>query len=397
MKKILALLLITLSFGLLQTNAGESKIELVEKAGYAVKTAPDIVPVKYDYNKTYKLESEITKLVDNYYHAIVFKKWNEQEFYSKASKKFKEYKKMSEWRYWHNKLEFSHFINNPKNQRILNELGYHRKYVNRYSNNSNDNTFFVKNYDIDLKDIKLNDKVEWLYLWMKVNTYNQDKYFQKVQKWGLNIKKLASVYTKHNHKEVKFKKIDLETFDWKIKIDISKIIKEFKKWNEYNVAFNFYFKVDDNYVSLLTYSINSNFNFSEYSIQRSFEQKYRKETNPTNNYYYRDRWNSINEKMEEKLNEKLSSIFKKIEAWKTKSEYINFLKLVKSKVIAFTNNRTKYNELYTIVKDQKSYNSAYSKYIKIKDKEKVVNLLLLFITNEIYENELEWTIKDFIK
>lgn len=388
MKKILILLLIALSFNFSQTNAGESKME------------KKIVPT-YSYEKSYKLEKEIMNLSNEYYYAIVFKKWNEQEIYSKASKKFDEYKKMNEGKYWFDSLELSYFMNNPNSQRILNELGYHSKYVDRYGSKTSDDTFFVKNFNIDLKDIKLNDKVEWIYFWMKVNSFekNEDRLYDDIKKLTPKIKNLASVYTKYNSKEVEFKKIDLDKFDWKVQIDITKIIKKFKEWNQYRVAFNFYFKVGDNYVALLKYNINSSFSFDKYSIQRSFEQKYINETTPIEDYSYNyiNKSNSVKDKTEEKLNEKLSTIFNKIKEWKTKAEYIKFLKVVKTKVLKFNNNKEKYNELYTLVKDKKSYDSTYSKYLKIKDKEKIVNILLLFINNEIYENDLETTIQDFIK
>jgi len=40
---------------------------------------------------------------------------------------------------------------------------------------------------------------------------------------------------------------------------------------------------------------------------------------------------------------------------------------------------------------------SYKKYKKYRDQEKIVSILLVFISNEIYENTLEDIISDFIK
>jgi len=61
------------------------------------------------------------------------------------------------------------------------------------------------------------------------------------------------------------------------------------------------------------------------------------------------------------------------------------------------NNKDKYEILYSSVVDEKSYNLAYIKYENIKDKEKIIQTLFLFVNEEIYNSQLEDTISEFIK
>jgi hypothetical protein len=101
--------------------------------------------------------------------------------------------------------------------------------------------------------------------------------------------------------------------------------------------------------------------------------------------------------LEENLNNKLKIIFDKIKSKKTEKEYLSFLEIVKTKIITFSADREKYDNLVENIVDNKSFNIAYKKYKRYKDQEKIVNILLVFISNEIYENTLEDTISDFIK
>jgi len=181
---------------------------------------------------------------------------------------------------------------------------------------------FVKEHKISLDEIKINDKIEWLYLWIKIDDFSQNDEYSIKQDWVLK-----TIYTKYNKdNKVHFTKVDLEKYDWKVKIDISKIIKEIdtKKW--YNVSFNFYLKKWDNYISLLNKGITNYFSFDTFTISCVLDRKYREETNPKWKYYSN---NSTREKIEENLNNKLKIIFDKIKSKKTEKEYLSFLETVK--------------------------------------------------------------------
>ena len=385
MKKLLILVLLSLSFW---TTYASYWIEKV------VETAKEI-PTKYDYYKAEKLYKEVSDSVNKYYYNIVFEKWNKDSDYKTIEKKLNEYnkyRKLNSYYKYSQEAKVSDIINNVNTQEIINTLWYHTISYNRYDDYSNNNSLFIKEYNIsDIKNIKLNDKIDWIYLWLKFDKINIENRYDKRN----NNKYLKNIYTKYDNKNwIAFKKIDLEKFDWKIKININKFVKEINKDEIYWISFNFYIKKWDNYIKLIKYNINSTFTFDKYSITRALERKYMEETNP-NEVYYRN--SSINTKLDEVLNEKLKTIFEKIKNKKTNWEYLAFLENVKSKIIKFTKDREKYTKLVEEVKDEKSFQNAFSKFKKYKKQEKIVNILLVFISNEIYQNTLEDTIKDFIK
>ena len=386
MKRILILLLVLLNFGLLHTNAGDSKLELVEVADQAVETVA--IETKYDYKKSYEISKKIWELVNKYYYSIVFDKKDEAKIYWDIEKKIVEYNKVSKRNSYYKESTINEFLDYPNNQEIINKLWYHTiKYYNDYSG---ENSLFLKEHKISLDEIKLNNKVEWLYLWIKVDEFNQnDRYSDK------QPTRLKTIYTKYNKdKKVHFTKVNLEKYKWKIKIDISKIIKKIDTKKSYRISFNFYLKKWDNYISLINRNIINYFSFDKYTVKSFLDRKYREETNPRWNYYSN---NSARETLEENLNNKLKIIFDKIKSKKTEKEYLSFLETVKTKVITFSSDKEKYDNLVESIIDNNSFNIAYKKYKKYKDQEKIINTLLVFVSNEIYENTLEDTISDFIK
>ncbi|MDQ7009390.1 MAG: hypothetical protein Q9M94_03815 [Candidatus Gracilibacteria bacterium] len=393
MKKILVILLALLSFSLLQTNAGELKSVITETVS---KTAIKAVEDKYDYEKSYKLFLEINNLVKKYYYSMVFDEGDESEKYIEIEEKIKKLNEYSKLNFQNNRyskeVTINEFLSNSDNQEIINALGYHSIRYNSYNDSSINNSLFIKEHNIDLSNIKLNDKIDGIYLGMKINRVKKQEndYELKRKLPTIENNNLKNIYTKDNSKEIDFQKIDLKSFDGKINVNISKLVKNLKSDERINVQINLYIKKGDFYISFLKRNINDYFSFDRYTIKNFLDRKHREETNPRGNP-------SNIEKLEENLNNKLKTIFDKIKLQKTEEEYISFLETVKTKIITFSNDREKYDKLIENIKDDKSYNIAYKKYKKLKDQEKVVNILLVFISNEILENTLEETISDFIK
>ena len=381
--KILIIVLIFLSFWLNQSFAWFEQVDEIKE--------------ETNYNKSYKLSLETRKLMNEYYSAMVFEKNDANKIYSKAVSKFEEYKKIRKiisWKYYR-EIVFKDFIRNTNTDSIIRELWYNKIYYNSYEDRVK-SSFFIKEHNIDLSNIKINEKIDGIYLWMNINRIEKRVINSNLKKELPTFREnyLKNIYIKYNSKEISFKKIDLEKFDWKININILKLVKNIKKDERINVQINFYIKKWDSYIWMLRYPINDRFSFSEYDIKSSFEQKFSKENNPNYNKY---RNNSVQDKINEKLNNKLEFIFNKIKRTKSEKEYITFLKWVRKRIISFNNNINKYKSLTSWITTIDSYNSSYNKFVEIKNKERIVTLLLVFISEEIYKNELEWTISDFIK
>ena len=373
LKKIIISLLVLLTFWIWITNAWSEK-KIIEK---------------YDWQKSYQVAREIRELVNKYYYAIIFEKNDEKEIYWNIEKKLVKYNKISKRNVYSKEAKIKDFLDNSNNQEIINTLWYHTIQYSRYNDYSKNSSLFNKEHTIDLSNIKLNNKIEWLYLWIKIDE------FEKKDRYNYNLLwKLKSVYTKYDkNKNIHFNKVNLDKYTWKIKINILKIKKEINFEKSYKISLNFYLKKWNNYIALVNSNIIDIFSFDKYTIKDSFSRKYREETNPRGNYYWN---NNSQERLEVALNNKLKTIFDKIKSKKTEKEYILFLEGVKGKIINFSSDREKYDNLVKDITNNKTFNIAYKKYKKYKDQEKIINILLVFISNEIYENTLEDTISDFI-
>ena len=382
MKKIqnIFTILILISLGISQSYAwyNGNEVKKIDTNNDYIETYIPTMEDEY-YQQTKELKDNITK----YYYAKFFKKSDEKELYSKIKMKFDKVKELNKkLKYPRKNLLLEKFMKNTNNREILKELkATNIKFDYRYNRES---SFFKKNFKIDLSSL-LKDNQE-LYIVSKINNINElKKNINKESKLGYYSENLSNIYFWEEIKDLKLEKINSD-FNWNIEIDIKDYIKNFKQWDEYEINFTVFIKKGDNYVAI-QYPRNVYFNFNKYAIENSF----------SNNYNQENSFIEFGPNIQDNLNKKLTEIFNKIKLNKTEKEYLSFLKKVKTKVSTFMNNKDKYEILYSSVVDEKSYNLAYIKYENIKDKEKIIQTLFLFVNEEIYNSQLEDTISEFIK
>ncbi|MDQ7022886.1 MAG: hypothetical protein Q9M97_05125 [Candidatus Gracilibacteria bacterium] len=161
-------------------------------------------------------------------------------------KKLNEYSKLNFQNNRYSKeVTINEFLSNSDNQEIINALGYHSIRYNSYNDSSINNSLFIKEHNIDLSNIKLNDKIDGIYLGMKINRVKKQEndYELKRKLPTIENNNLKNIYTKDNSKEIDFQKIDLKSFDGKINVNISKLVKNLKSDERINVQINLYIKM----------------------------------------------------------------------------------------------------------------------------------------------------------
>ena len=274
---------------------------------------------------------------------------------------------------------------------------------------------FKKSYTADLN---ITDK-EWkYYMWIyAVPNNNWSVYDKNVEVYSDELTKVpainfnmrdAAILSDMKGHPFKMVKVDPESFQWDYNIALDKFVTNIEHGRSYTIAHWFYKKQWDNYLLISKNStyrhgaanlFYSRFELSEYSLKRSFENMYMTENGITNYNRYSSSQSSVEKDRvtREALYTNLDVVFSRYKAKMENSSYIAFLKKVKQRVVDFNNSATKNSLIdYKTIINQDAADSAYEHFKVTKDKLKIVDILISYLSDEIYKNSLEDTLKDFL-
>ena len=353
--------------------------------------------INSSYKTYYSIVKDFKENVNKYYVALLlWKKEDANKYYSEAKEKFEKVnsiaKKLNYFRRGNN-INFDNFLDNVLNVKfVLEKLWI--KPINYYSyNDRKQSSIFEKNHTISLKTILKNKNIDWIYLWTIVRKQKQYFYLTKNSYIWKKYKTLKKIYTKNSDKSgVIFKKLDRKN-TITLKINLFDYIKQIDPEESIVIISNIYIKKWNNYISILNYPIYDYFNLSKSYIQYSFEKKYNLEYWITNSYWKQ----SLPEVIKNNILKKIDKLFSNLKSKMTTDKYLTLLKKIKSNLIKFKNDTTKYDNLYEWINSIDTYNQKYNQFKKIKNKEEIVNLLLEYISTEILSSNLKWIIIDFMK
>jgi len=353
--------------------------------------------INSSYKTYYSIVKGFKENVNKYYVALLlWKKEDTNKYYSEAKEKFEKVnsiaKKLNYFRRGNN-INFDNFLDNVLNIKfVLEKLWI--KPINYYSyNDRKQSSIFEKIHTISLKTILKNKNIDWIYLWTIVRKQKQYFYLTKNSYIWKKYKTLKKIYTKNSDKSgVIFKKLDRKN-TITLKINLFDYIKQIDPEESIVIISNIYIKKWNNYISILNYPIYDYFNLSKSYIQYSFEKKYNLEYWITNSYWKQ----SLPEVIKNNILKKIDKLFSNLKSKMTTDKYLTLLKKIKSNLIKFKNDTTKYDNLYEWINSIDTYNQKYNQFKKIKNKEEIVNLLLEYISTEILSSNLKWIIIDFMK
>jgi len=264
-------------------------------------------------------------------------------------------------------------------------------------------------------------KIKWYedisqktYILIKVDQRNKNTLMSKVEyvKWEaviditsdslppINISYLNSAIIPLYAEWYKIIEFDGETSNWEYTIAINKFFDSIDSKSTYDITHWMYIKKWSYYYLISesaywNYLNQDRFSFNSYDIKSLFERKYREENGIQDRYSY-SKVDDRAEVLRENIYSHLDKVFLKYKQWNTSQQYTDILVQVQKNVIDFKKSNSFNDENYKDITSPEKEKIAYAKFKKNKNKLKIVDFLISYLSDEIYKNTLDDTLSDFL-